>query len=190
MYCKTSLKDIAVSNTGSVKNLKTNQILKISKRGYFTYNSKPISIVKLMLETFKDIKIRTGQIKFIDGNDQNFFVENIEYKTKLQKISRPSETAILEIIKYYFGSNAKINIKDVFNYRMQLKTVLDLRDFFKTHKSSLFIEIFEDYFSFHLPSFSNLAKRNNVTVNDARRTVYFFLNKLIEDCYSDKIIKL
>ena len=189
IYFKTSLKGIVISKTGSVKNSKNNQILKVSKRGYFSYSEKSVNLAKLMIQTFKGIKIRTGQICFRDGNEENFNIENIDYKTKLQKVNKPSETAIINIIKYYFGRNEEINIKDVFRYRMQLKLILDQRNFFKTYKQTLNINVFEDYFSMHYPGLIALSKRNNITVNDAKRTVYFFLNKLIEDCISDNIIK-
>lgn len=189
IYFNTSLKGIVISKTGSVKNSKSNQILKVSKRGYFSYYEKPVNLAKLMIQTFKGIKIRTGQICFNDGNHENFNIENIDYKTKLQKVTKPSESAIISIIKYYFGRNEEINFKDVFKYRMQLKVILDQRNFFYTHKKTLNINVFKDYFSMYNPGLMDLSKRNNITVNDAKRTVYFFLNKLIKDCISDKIIK-
>lgn len=189
IYYKTSIKGINVSRLGSVKNMNTNRILKVCQRGYFIHSGKAINLSKLMLKTFKGINIKSGKIYFIDGDRQNFSIDNLEYKTKLEKNSPPEETAIISIIKFYFGRNEKVNIRDVFNYRMQLKTILDQRNFFSENKKVFNINVFRDYFSIDTPSYKNLSKRNSITINDARRTVYFFLGKLIEDCENDKIVK-
>lgn len=189
IFYKTPIRNISLSKNGDVKNTKTNKILKVSKRGYFIYPDQPVNLPKLMLSVFKGIKIRTGQILFLDGNTQNYSLDNLEYKTKLQRIQRPCENDIKEIIKYYYGKDEIINIKDVYKYRIQLKIILVKRNFFYRNKEVFNIQVFEDYFSIFMPGFLQLSKRNNITVNDAERTIYFFLNKLIDDCKSDKIIK-
>lgn len=188
-YYKTKIPGISISKTGSVKNTKRDEILKVSKRGYFTFKNTSISLPKLMIETFKKIPMKTGQIKYIDGNNQNFNIENLEYKTKLDKIDPPLENDIIEILKYYYGSKETFNLKDVFKYRMHLKIVLDQRNFFIKYKHLPNISIFRAYFSFNMPGYRNLSILHNITVRDAQRTVYFYLNKLIEDCKADKILK-
>ncbi|MXS70269.1 hypothetical protein GSF70_03485 [Flavobacteriaceae bacterium W22] len=188
-FYKTSITGICLSKSGSVKNTIKSRILKVSKRGYFTHLGKPINLPKLMLETFKGIKIKPGRINFIDKNEQNFKIENIEYVTKLDNVFKPSESLVIEIIKFYTCTNEKINVRDVFNYRMSLSFVLEQRDFFKVYRDWQNIDAFKDYFSIYMPSFKNLALRNKISINDSRRTIYLFLNKLIDDCRKDGIIK-
>jgi len=180
-YFKTKLKGISISRTGSVQNTKTGKTLKVTKRGYFTFSGKPISLPKIMMETFSKIPIRSGQINFIDGNNQNFDIDNIEYKTKLTDIKPPDENDILKILRFYYGSKVTFNIKDVFRYRMFLKIILKQRNFFDMNSNQDNILIFKDYFSIDMPSYLKLSKRHNITVRDAQRTIYLFLNKLIED---------
>ncbi|MFS4470050.1 hypothetical protein [Chryseobacterium sp. T20] len=189
IYHETTIKGISISRSGSVKNTVTDKVLKVTKRGYFIHYGKTVNLPKLMLETFRGFNIKTGQLYFIDGNRQNFNIDNLEYKTKLGKIQPPEEPKIISIIKFYFGKSEMINVKDVFKYRMQLKIILEQRNFFDKNKNILNINVFRDYFSIDTPGYKNLSKRNSITINDARRTVYFFLGKLIEDCENDKIVK-
>jgi len=188
-FYKTSITGIYLSKSGSVKNNRNNRILKVSKRGYFIHLGKAINLPKLMLETFNGIKIKPGRIKFVDKNKQNFSIKNIEYITKLENISKPSESLVIEIVNFYLGKNENINIKDVFKYRMSLSFVLEQRNFFKVYNNWQNIDVFRDYFSIYTPSFKILSTRNKISINDSKRTVYLFLNKLIEDCRKDGIIE-
>lgn len=189
IYTETSIPGIRVSKTGSVLNSNTGSVLKISERGYFWHESKFVNLAKLMLETFKGIKQRSGRIDFIDGNKKNFEPGNLQYRSKFTELSAPQETAIIQIIKFYIGQSTDVKIKDVFRYRLQLKTVLEQRSFFNVYKGSANIKVFRYYVSIKSPGYYELSKHFNISVNDARRTVYYFLHKLIQDCRNEEIIK-
>lgn len=184
-FYKTSLSGISLSKTGTAKNILTGKILVIGKRGYFTHQGKPVSMAKLMIETFKKIPQRTGQILFIDDDSRNFSADNVEYKTKLEKISPPSDKIIIEFIESWVGSDEVVNLKNIFIYRRKIEAILLKIGFFEIYKDLLYIEVFKDYFSINCPSYQDLAKRNKITVNDAKRTVFYFLNLLTERHHRD-----
>lgn len=188
MKSNTSLPEIHIDRLGSVTNIKTKKILKISKRGYFFNGSTPINLPKLMLETFKKIPVRNGHIVYKDGNKTNYNLSNLEYQTKLAIIEPPAETDILNVINYYCRFNTLSNLKDVFKYRMNLLTVINVRNFFTENIDVQNIAVFKDYAAAFAPGFYTLSKKHKITVLESKRTIYFFLNKLIADCKNDGAI--
>lgn len=188
-YYPAKLKGISISKNGHVINTKTQKPLKVSKRGYFMINQKPINLPKLMLNTFRNIPIKPGRIVFLDGDKKNYFIENIEYVTKIGKIKPPTETELKTVLSFYFKLDQNFKIRDYIQFRMYLSMILEQRGFFTENKKLPNIHIFKDYISVNMPNFINLSKRNNISVLDAKRTVYFFLNKLIEDCKNDEDLK-
>lgn len=188
IFYRTALKKISITKTGEVRNNKTKNLLKVSKRAYFTLNGKPINLPKLMLQTFKQTPIKSGRIEFKDGNDTNFKIENIDYVTKLDKITPPMKSDLKKVIECYFKDKS-FAIGDYIQTRLYLQMILNKRRFFEDNSKSTNIDVFKDYFSPGFPNLINLAKRNSISVLDAKRTVYFFLNKLISDCLNDEDLK-
>lgn len=141
-----------------------------------------------MLETFKKIPIRNGRIVFIDGNKQNYFIDNLEYQTQLANVEQPKADDILNVINFYFGFDPLKNLNNVFKYRTYLSTVLTMRNFFEKYQKEKNLALFKEYTDVFAPDYYNLSKTHNVTVLESKRTINFFLNKLIEDCKNDGCI--
>ncbi|MBV6880938.1 hypothetical protein NG800_012955 [Epilithonimonas ginsengisoli] len=188
MKSNTSIPDINIDRLGTVTNIRTNKIFKVGKRGYFTYKDKPINLAKLMLETFKKIPIRNGHIIFKDGNKKNYNLSNLEYQTKLSIVEPPTETDIINVINYYCRHDKMVNLRNAFKYRVNLLTVLSLRNFFIEYKGTQNLDVFKDYAAAFAPGFYTLSKKNNITVLESKRTIYYFLNKLIADCKNEGAI--
>ena len=188
MKSNTSISDIHIDRLGTVTNIRTNKIFKVGKRGYFTYKDKPINLPKLMLETFKKNPVRNGHIIFKDGNKANYNLSNLEYQTKLAIVSPPTEIDILNVINYYCRHDKLDNLRDVFRYRMNLFAVLSVRSFFNEYKGSQNLDVFKDYVTAYAPGFNTLSKKHKITILESKRTIYFFLNKLISDCKTDGTI--
>jgi hypothetical protein len=187
-YYKTKYHEIRITKTGIVKNTISGKILKVYKRGSFMLNKKHVNLAKLMIETFKKTKYKNGRIVFLDGNKHNYHIENLEYKTKFDVIEKPNDSDLIKILRFYFGENTVQNIKDVFSFRSQMSTILELRNFYDNYNENDNIEVFKAYFNLLYPSKNNLSKQFGISNSDCRRTIYFFLNKLIEDCKKEKII--
>lgn len=188
-FYKTALKDISVTKTGNVRNNKTGKLLKISERGYFVLNNKPQNLAKLMLQTFKKIALKNGRIRFKDNDKRNFDVENIEYVTKLEIIAAPDEKDLESIIYTYFKDD-NFKMRDWLQFRIYINMIMKKRCFFEENKNENNIDIFSDYFSVSFPSYISLAKRNNISVKDAKTTVYFFFNRLVSNCKNDAELRL
>lgn len=188
-FYKTALKDISVTKTGNVRNNKTGKLLKISERGYFVLNNKPQNLAKLMLQTFKKIALKNGRIRFKDNDKRNFDVENIEYVTKLEIITAPDEKDLESIIYTYFKDD-NFKMRDWLQFRIYINMIMKKRCFFEENKNENNIDIFSDYFSVSFPSYISLAKRNNISVKDAKTTVYFFFNRLVSNCKNDAELRL
>ncbi|TDX84054.1 hypothetical protein [Epilithonimonas xixisoli] len=188
MKSNTSIPDIHIDTLGTVTNIRTNKILKVGKRGYFTYKDKPINLPKLMLETFNKNPVRNGHIIFKDGNKKNYNISNLEYQTKLSVVEPPTDTDILNVINYYCRHDKLNNLRDVFRYRMNLLAVLSVRNFFLEYKGTQNLDIFKDYATAFAPGFLTLSKKHKITLLESKRTIYFFLNKLISDCKNDGTI--
>lgn len=58
--------------------------------------------IKLMIETFKKTKYKSGKIVFLDGNKENYHIENLEYITKFDIIEKPNELDLIKILRFYF----------------------------------------------------------------------------------------
>ena len=187
-YYKTKYNGIRITKTGVVRNTISGKVLKIYKRGSFMFNKKHVNLAKLMIETFKKTKYKSGRIVFLDGNKENYHIENLEYITKFDIIEKPNELDLIKILRFYFGENAIQNIKDVFGFRSQINTILIVRNFYYNYRKHENIDVFKSYFNLFYPSFISLSKEFKITVVDTKMTIYFFLNKLIDDCKKDKII--
>ena len=119
---------------------------------------------------------------------KTYNIENLEYKTKFDVIEKPNDSDLIKILRFYFGENAIQNIKDVFGFRSQINTILIVRNFYYNYRKHENIDVFKSYFNLFYPSFISLSKEFKITVVDTKMTIYFFLNKLIDDCKKDKII--
>lgn len=184
IFYQTQLKEISVTKNGIIRNNRTGKILKVSSRGYFTHNQKPYNLAKTILQTFKKIPVKNGRIKFLDYNERNFSPENIEYVSKLEKISQPKESDLKTLIDFYIKDKT-FNINDHIQYRIYLKMILVKRRFIEENKMLFNIDVFAHYFNVSFPNFVQLAKENEISVLDAKRTIYFFLNKLINEFKND-----
>ena len=189
VFYQTALKEISITNGGTVRNNKTGKFLKISERGYFILNNKPQNLPKLMLQTFKKIALKNGRIRFKDNDKRNFDVENIEYVTKLAIIPAPDEKDLESIIYTYFKDD-DFKMGDWLQFRIYINMIMKNRGFFEENKNENNIDVFSDYFSVSFPSYISLAKRNKISIKDAKTTVYFFLNRLVSNCKNDAELRL
>lgn len=185
MKSNTKIKGISINQSGIVYNTISEKQLTISQRGYFTFNGKVYNLPKLLLETFKNIPVRNGRIIFKDGNKTNFNIDNLDYQTKLAELEQPKNEDIINVINYYFAHDPIKNLNNVFKYRTHLSTVLAIRDFFKVYQNESNLNIFKDYSDIFTPGYYNLSKIHKITVLEAKRTIFYFLNKLIDDCKKD-----
>jgi len=180
-----ALQNLFINDCGCVFNLKTGKTLKPTKRNYIITAGKTYNVEKLLLLTFKNEPIRSGKIKYTDGNKLNLNASNLEYVTKYPHRNNINPEALKTAIRCYFEVEKKFNQKDYLQTRLYLKLIIKKRNFYFEYSHRNNIDIFKSYMSELTNSRAKVAKEYGISVRDCDHVINDFINLLINDILTD-----
>lgn len=118
-----------ISNTGLIKNINTNKILKLRKncRGYLKTNIsingklKTVFIHRLVAITFIPNPNNYPQVNHKDGNKENNNVENLEWCSPKQNIEHAIKLGLIYHLKGVECNQSRLRRKDILYLRKLYK---------------------------------------------------------------------
>lgn len=184
-FKKTKISGLYITNTGLCYNSISKRSLAITK-GKITIKGKAHNVAKMILETFCKIPIRSGQINFKNGNDKDFYFENLEYKSTIIQTA-PKESDLIKCIRLYFEVDKKLNKRsDLFKY--YLNEIIKKRGLNFKYKG-LDFDLFIEYYSTECFIISDNQKtvfdKFNYTATNGKNAINRYLNLLVYECLQD-----
>lgn len=181
------IRGLYLNQIGKVYSLPLNKEIKPSKRNYIKVGSELISLPKLLLLTFKGQEYRTGQITFIDGNNQNLSINNIKYNClhTPQCKQNVDKEGLLTAIRCYFEVSKKYKVSNSPLTRLYINEILNKRLFYVKCVNQKHIEVFKTYINGYTNSITKTAQEYNLSVRDCTTIVNGYLNTLINDILSE-----
>ena len=85
-FKKTQINGLFVSKNGEAYNYDSDRFLSPTTKATVIKNGKGYNLAKLILEVFCNIENRSGQINFINGNDNDFSFENNKIKNGINDL--------------------------------------------------------------------------------------------------------
>ena len=184
-FQKTKIKGLYITKNGICYNITTKRELS-NRNGKINISSKTHNVAKIIIETFKNIPIRKGQINFINGNKNDFNIENIEYKST-DKQTYPSKNDLIKCIRLYFEVDKNLKLSNI-NYKFYLFEIIKMRGFNLKYQENDF-KVFIEYFNSDLGLLYNnqktVFKKFNYSVTNGKNAINKYLNLLIKECISD-----
>jgi hypothetical protein len=182
-YKKTTIKGLYLTNKGKTYNYTTGNDLKPRATGKVIINGKEYNLLKLILETFKKIPVRTGKINFLNGNNQDFDFNNLEYASTGTPHTAPTESEIIKAIRLYFEVDKNFTANNVF-FKSHLKHIATKRGFIIIHTNKAF-NLFLDWIEPLSQSKSITSLKQGYTVRNGTNYINKYLSLLINDCLQD-----
>lgn len=182
---KTKISGLFVTNSGLCYNSTSKRNL-TTTNGKITINGKAYNVAKIILETFCKIPMRSGQIVFKNGNDKDFYFENLEYKSTIKQTA-PNETDLIQCIRFYFEVDKKLN-KNSLITKYYLSEIIKKRGFKYKYKGldfDLFIEYSENEYLFLSKNQKTVFDKFNYTPTNGKNAINKYLNLLIYECLQD-----
>jgi hypothetical protein len=183
-YKKTCIKGLYLTNKGKAYNCNTGNDLKPRATGKVIINGKEYNLLKLILETFKKIPVRTGKINFLNGNNQDFDFNNLEYASTGTPHTAPPESEIINAIRLYFEVPKKINRQTIW-FKDYLNQIAKQRGFIYLHHSNDF-DLFIEWLQPFSQSKAQISKTHGYTVRNGSNIINKYLSLLINECLQDK----
>lgn len=182
-YRNTKISGLFITNNGLCYNSASKRSLAIRK-GKITINGKAYNVAKLILETFCKIPIRNGQINFKNGNDQDFYFENLEYTTTIKQTA-PNKANLLQCIRFYFEVDKKLTASNIL-FKYYLNEIAVKRGFIYLHNDNDFILFLEWLKPFGInQSKAEISKNNNQSTTNGTNTINKYLAMLVNECLQD-----
>ena len=177
--------NLFLNDNGNIYNLSTGKELKPTPKGHVIVNSQYLSLPKLVLLTFKKEQIRSGQIKYIDGNKRNLNPQNLQYVTQYPDSNKINYERLKIAIQCYFEVGKQYNVKDYTLTRIYLKSIIERRCFYMDYANRAGMDIFKSYMNDITNSRAKVAKVYDIPVKDCDFIVNDFTNLLINDILID-----
>ncbi len=183
-----------VNREGKVYNLSKERYLTNTPKNYVITNKKRLNVAKLILQAFKGIEYRKGQILHIDGNEHNINPENIKYKSLFAPDHSPdpiSESEMIKAIRCYFQVKKDFTTKDILQTKMYLRQITTIRAFFVDHYNAPHIEVFKTYLlgegihTYQNPTILDTAHQCGLNFRDCHHIINGFKNTLIKEILQD-----
>lgn len=182
-FRKTKINGLYITNNGLCYNSVSKRSLSIRK-GKITINGNAYNIAKLILETFCKIPIRNGQISFKNGNDKDFYFENLEYKSTIKQLP-PKPANLIQCIRFYFEVDKKLTTSDIL-FKYYLNEIAVKRGFVYLHKDNDFILFLEWLKPFgQNQSKATISKNHNYSTINGTNAINKYLVMLINECQQD-----
>jgi hypothetical protein len=182
-YRKTKVSGLFITNSGLCYNSVSKRSLSIRK-GKITINGNAYNVAKLILETFCKIPIRNGQINFKNGNDKDFYFENLEYKSTIKQLP-PKPVDLIQCIRFYFEVDKKLTTSDIL-FKYYLNEIAVKRGFVYLHKDNDFILFLEWLKPFgQNQSKATISKNHNYSTINGTNAINKYLALLVNECFRD-----
>lgn len=182
-FRKTKISGLYITNNGLCYNSISKRSLTITK-GKITINGKAYNIAKVILETFCKITIRSGQITFKNGNDKDFFFENLEYTTTIKQTT-PNETELIQCIRLYFEVDKKITYSNIL-FKYYLNEIVVKRGFTNLHTGKDF-DLFLDWLKpFRIQNKAEISRKHNTSTTNGTNDINKYLAMLVNECLQDQ----
>lgn len=184
-FKKTKISGLFATNNGLCYNSASKRNL-TTTNGKITINGKAYNVAKIILETFCKIPMRSGQMVFKNGNDKDFYFENLEYKSTIKQTA-PNEADLIQCIKFYFEVDKKLN-KNSLMTKYYLSEIIKKRGFDLKYKGldfDLFIEYSKNEYWFLSKNQITVFDKFNYTATNGKNAINKYLNLLISECLQD-----
>lgn len=182
-FKKTKINDLYITNDGKVYNVSTKKSLSIVK-GLIIVNKKTYNLSKLILETFCKIPMRSGQTYFKNGNEMDFYFENLAYKSTIKQMS-PNEADLIKCIRLYFEIDRNTHKRSLL-IKYYISEIIKARNFLYKDKD---FDLFLEYYQCEYLILSNNQKavfdKFNYSVINGKNAINKYLNLLVDDCLKD-----
>ena len=183
-FKKSTVIGLFLTNKGKAYNYSTNNDLKVLKRGKVIVNGKEYNLAKLVLETFKKIPVRNGEIIFVNGVKTDFDFNNLEYKTPETLYTAPPEASIINCIRLYFEVQKKFNRHSVF-YKSNMKYIATKRGFIHLQSDKDF-NLFLEWIKALSQSKAKISKLNGYSITNGTSAINKYLTLLVNECLQDQ----
>ncbi|REG93008.1 hypothetical protein [Flavobacterium aquicola] len=182
-YRKTKITGLFITNAGLCYNSVSKRSLAIRK-GKTAINGKNYNVAKIVLDTFCKIPIRNGQISFKNGNDKDFYFENLDYKSTIKQLP-PNETDLLQCIRFYFEIDKKLTTSNIL-FKCYLNEIAVKRNFIFLYKDNDFILFLEWLKPFGTnQSKAEISKTHNYSTINGTNAINKYLTMLVNECMQD-----
>lgn len=181
-FRKTSIKGLYVTNNGICYNSASKRKLAITK-GKITVKNKAYNLAKIILETFCKIPMRSGQTIFKNGNEKDFYFENLEYTTTIKQTA-PNETDLIQCIRLYFEVDKKLTRSNIL-LKFYLNEIVQKRGFTNLHTGKDF-DLFLDWLKpFAIHNKAEISRKHNTSLTNGNNAINKYLTLLVNDCLLD-----
>ena len=182
-FRKTSIKGLYVTNNGICYNSASKRKLTIRK-GKITVNGKAYNVAKIILETFCKIPMRNGQTIFKNGDEKDFYFENLEYTTTIKQTA-PNEIDLIQCIRLYFEVDKKLTRSNIL-LKFYLNEILQKRGFTNLHTGKDF-DLFLDWLKpFAIHNKAEISRKHNTSLTNCNNAINKYLTLLVNDCLQDQ----
>jgi hypothetical protein len=184
-FKKTKISGLFATNNGLCYNSTSKRNL-TTTNGKITINGKAYNVAKIILETFCKIPMRSGQMVFKNGNDKDFYFENLEYKSTIKQTA-PNEADLIQCIRFYFEVDKKLN-KNSLMTKYYLSEIIKKRGFDFKYKGldfDLFLEYSKNEYWFLSKNQKTVFDKFNYTATNGKNAINKYLNLLISECLQD-----
>jgi len=185
-FKKTKISGLYISKDGKAYNYNSKRNLTPTTKGTIIIDSKAYNLSKLILETFANIPVRSGQIYFTNGNDNDFSLLNVAYKSTIKE-PLPVDSDLIKCIRLYFEVDKKFKKSNLL-FKYYLNEIAVKRGFLFLHTGKGF-DLFKEWLTFDLTiksnSIYNLSLKNGFSARNGQNEIYKYLNLLITGCLQD-----
>jgi hypothetical protein len=182
-FKKTTVKGLFLNENGKVYNHTTGNDIKPRSTGKVIINGKEYNLLKLILETFGKMPIRTGKILFLNGNYRDLYYKNLVYAVGPHS-KAPTETNIINCIRLYFAVEKKFNRNNIF-YKSNLEYIATKRGFIHLHGKNDF-DLFLEWIKPLSQSKPEISKKHGYTVRNGTNAINKYLVLLVNECLQDQ----
>lgn len=181
-FRKTKISGLYITNNGLCYNSVSKRYLAI-KKGKITLNGKAYNVSKIILETFCKIPMRSGQTIFKNGNEKDFYFENLEYTTTIRQTTH-NETNLINCIRLYFEVDKKLTRSNIL-FKYYLNEIALKRGFDSLFAGNEF-DMFLDWIKpFRIQSKAEISRKHNTSLTNCNNAINKYLTLLVNDCLQD-----
>lgn len=183
-FKKTEIIGLYITNKGKGYNIATKKSLSIVS-GKIIVNGKGYNVSKLILETFCRIPMRSGQTIFKNGNENDFYFENLDYKRTISQTA-PNESDLVQCVRLYFEVDKKTNKRSDL-LRFYISEVIRSRSFATKYTGKEF-ELFLEYYktkNYLIDNQKQVFEKFGFSFTNGKNAINKYLNLLVNDCLQD-----